>query len=110
MSGMRTRRELLRAGAAGGAAPCASALAYKPLIARALATPACAGASLNDIEHFVILTQENRSFDHYFGAYRGVTGFADPHVLPLGDGSGLSIFAQPGYPGGFDGDHLYPFH
>jgi len=58
----------------------------------------------------VILIQENRSFDHYFGSYRGVTGFADPNVLPLNDGSGLSIFAQPGYPGGFDGNHLYPFH
>jgi phospholipase C len=25
----------------------------------------------------VILTQENRSFDHYFGSYRGVRGFSD---------------------------------
>jgi phospholipase C len=58
----------------------------------------------------VILIQENRSFDHYFGSYPGVRGFADPGVLALGDGSGLSIFAQPGSPGGFDGDHLYPFH
>jgi phospholipase C len=24
-------------------------------------------ASLNDIQHVVILMQENRSFDHYFG-------------------------------------------
>jgi len=39
-----------------------------------------------------------------------VRGFADPAVPGLGDGSGLSILAQPGYPGGFDGDHLYPFH
>jgi phospholipase C len=39
-----------------------------------------------------------------------VRGFADPNVLTLNDGSGLSIFAQPGYPGGFDRDHLYPFH
>lgn len=33
-------------------------------------------ASLNDIEHFVILLQENRSFDHYFGTRPGVAGFA----------------------------------
>jgi phospholipase C len=58
----------------------------------------------------VILIQENRSFDHYFGTYPGVAGFGDPGVLPLHDGSGLSIFAQPGYPGGFEGDHLHPFH
>ncbi len=33
-------------------------------------------ATLNDIEHFVILLQENRSFDHYFGTRPGVAGFA----------------------------------
>jgi phospholipase C len=65
---------------------------------------------LGDIEHVVILIQENRSFDHYFGSYRGVAGFADPDVLPLSDGSGLSILAQPGYPGGYKDGHLYPFH
>jgi phospholipase C len=106
-----TRRELLRAGAAGGAALGVSGLAADSLISRALAaTSSCHGATLSDIEHFVILIQENRSFDHYFGSYRGVTGFADPNALALTDGSGLTVFAQPGYPGGYDGDHLYPFH
>ena len=38
-------------------------------------TPAC--AKLSDIDHVVILIQENRSFDHYFGSYRGVRGFSD---------------------------------
>ena len=38
-------------------------------------TAAC--SKLTDIEHVVILTQENRSFDHYFGSYRGVRGFSD---------------------------------
>ncbi len=100
-----TRRQILKAGVAAGA----SALAYNELIARALAaSPQC--GSLKDIEHIVILIQENRSFDHYFGSYRGVRGFADPNVLHLHDRSGLTIFAQPGYPNGFDGDHLYPFH
>jgi phospholipase C len=108
MSRVITRREVLRAGAASGGALGAAALLSNSLIARALAAPAC--GSLSDIEHVVILIQENRSFDHYFGSYRGVRGFADPNVLKLTDGSGLSIFAQPGYPGGFDGDHLYPFH
>ena len=105
MSRQFTRRQALQAGAAAGV----SALTYNSLIARALANPPSCG-SLKDIQHVVILIQENRSFDHYFGSYRGVTGFADPNVLPLNDGSGLSIFAQPGYPGGFDGNHLYPFH
>jgi phospholipase C len=34
-------------------------------------------SKLSDIEHVVILIQENRSFDHYFGSYRGVRGFSD---------------------------------
>jgi hypothetical protein len=99
----------VRAHAIGGAAVGASALLANPLIERALASPPACG-SLSDIQHVVIRIQENRSFDHCFGSYRGVTGFADPAALPLGDGSGLSIFAQPGYPGGFAGNHLYPFH
>lgn len=37
--------------------------------------PSC--SKLTDIEHVVILIQENRSFDHYFGSYRGVRGFSD---------------------------------
>jgi phospholipase C len=109
MSRLLTRREALRSAAAGGAAFGASALLYNSLIERALANPPRCG-SLGDIQHVVILIQENRSFDHYFGSYRGVTGFADPGALTLTDGSGLTVFAQPGYPGGYDGDHLYPFH
>jgi phospholipase C len=101
MDHVLTRREALRrAGAGVGAATVMS----NSLIAKALAAaPSC--GTLGDIEHVVILIQENRSFDHYFGSYRGVRGFADPNVKRLGDGSGLSIFAQPGYPGGFDGGH-----
>ena len=34
-------------------------------------------SKLTDIEHVVILIQENRSFDHYFGSYRGVRGYSD---------------------------------
>jgi phospholipase C len=37
-------------------------------------------ASLSDIKHVVVLMQENRSFDHYFGTMPGVRGFADPSV------------------------------
>jgi Phosphoesterase family len=29
----------------------------------------------------VILMQENRSFDHYFGTLSGVRGFSDPNIL-----------------------------
>jgi phospholipase C len=40
-------------------------------------------SSLRDIENVVLLMQENRSFDHYFGTMDGVRGFADPHALKL---------------------------
>src|SRR3989440_12325773 len=101
-----TRRQALKR---GGAALGASTLLTNELISKALAASSGCG-KLTDIDHVVILVQENRSFDHYFGSYRGVTGFADPNALALSDGSGLNVFAQPGYPDGFDGGHLYPFH
>jgi phospholipase C len=105
MSHQVTRRQLLKTGAAAGA----FAMGWEAVIKRAVASsPSC--GTLGDVEHVVILVQENRSFDHYFGCYRGVRGFADPRALRLTDGSGLSVFAQPGYPGGYHGDHLYPFH
>jgi len=39
--------------------------------------PSVACSKLSEIEHVVILIQENRSFDHYFGSYRAVRGFSD---------------------------------
>ena len=47
-------------------------------------------ASLSDVQHVVILMQENRSFDHYFGTLSGVRGFSDPHAL-------RGVFGQSGY-------------
>jgi phospholipase C len=72
-------------------------------IAKALAIPANnTTRSLRDIEHIVILMQENRPFDHHFGTLRGVRGFSDPRAvninLPLQSGSGstqVPVFLQP---------------
>jgi len=62
-------------------------------IARALAIPANRRTrSLEDVEHVVVLMQENRSFDHYFGVMRGVRGFGDPHPVTLP--SGESVWFQ----------------
>jgi phospholipase C len=56
-------------------------------IARALAIPANrATRSIRDVEHIVVLTQENRSFDQYFGVMRGVRGFGEPHPATLPSG------------------------
>ncbi|WP_202799627.1 alkaline phosphatase family protein [Rhodanobacter sp. 115] len=66
----------------------------------------------------VILMQENRSFDHYFGTLRGVRGFSDPRPLLFPDGR--PVWYQPnasittpkynacGVPA--DADYVLPFH
>jgi phospholipase C len=96
-----TRREVLHAGAAAGVTAGMLALGADPLIQRVLASPAPRGR-LTDIEHVVILIQENRSFDHYFGTLPGVRGFSDHR--------GRRALYQPGYPApGFNG-YLLPFH
>ncbi|WP_405422394.1 phosphocholine-specific phospholipase C [Streptomyces erythrochromogenes] len=48
--------------------------------------------TIQDIEHIVVLMQENRSFDHYFGAMKGVRGFGDPR--PVLQDNGKTIFHQ----------------
>src|SRR5574340_1624748 len=75
---MSRRSFLARAAAVGGAA--ALSAWAGPIIDRAYASSP-GGGSLSDIEHFVFLMQENRSFDHYFGTLRGVRGFDDPSPL-----------------------------
>ncbi|MBJ8347662.1 phospholipase C [Antrihabitans sp. YC2-6] len=72
-----SRRQFLgKAAAASSAAVFASWAG--PIIDRAYAMDPNGSGSLNDIEHFVFLMQENRSFDHYFGTLSGVRGFDDP--------------------------------
>ncbi|MBR7836431.1 hypothetical protein KDL01_24350 [Actinospica durhamensis] len=80
--------------AQGGAAPTA---AQSRLIETALAASTTA-SSLNDIKHIVVLMQENRSFDHYFGTLSGVRGFSDPNVPTQNvGGASYPIFDQFGY-------------
>jgi len=104
MAPQLTRRDLLKVGAGGAIA---AGLELNPLVRAAMSAPKQCGR-LTDIEHVVILIQENRSFDNYFGTYRGVRGFSDRKALkPPGGGS---VFAQPGYNKPGFGGHLYPFH
>ena len=96
------RRNFLKL-AAGSAATAAGSQA----IAKALRVPAHrVTGTIQDVEHVVILMQENRSFDHYFGALRGVRGFGDPRpvILP----SGRPVWFQPSPKAG-DG-YVLPFH
>ena len=64
-----------------------------PNVRRVLAKEPTRRGSLRDIKHVVLLMQENRSFDHYFGTLAGVRGFDDPKPLQLS--SGQSVFYQP---------------
>ncbi len=71
-----TRRRALRDLGFAGLGLTALGAGLDDLLARAaLAAPR--SGSLRDIDHVVILMQENRSFDHYFGTLSGVRGFGD---------------------------------
>ncbi|MBV8196082.1 MAG: phospholipase [Candidatus Dormibacteraeota bacterium] len=112
MEGPRlSRRQVLAAGAAGGAGLAFSGLG--PSVLRALAAPQVCG-QLSDIQHVVILIQENRAFDHYFGTHAGVRGFSDSNV-PIqtsGPNAGLPIWYQfaAGAPFSNPANTLTPFH
>ncbi|WP_294332403.1 phosphocholine-specific phospholipase C [uncultured Sphingomonas sp.] len=96
------RRDLLKAGSAGGLASL-----WPGLIDRALAIPAAGRTgTLRDVRHIVVHMQENRSFDHYLGMLNGVRGFGDPRPLRLP--GGRSVWAQPSteHPDG----HVLPYH
>ena len=77
-----------------GTTAAATALsAFPPSIRRALAIPANnRTGTIKDVEHVVILMQENRSFDNYFGALQGVRGFGDRFTIPVPNG--LNVFQQ----------------
>jgi phospholipase C len=89
------RRRFLQV--AGGAV---AATALSSSVARAAGIgPAIRTGTIKDVEHIVVLMQENRSFDHYFGSLRGVRGFGDPH--PALQPGGQSVWDQAG---------VLPFH
>jgi phospholipase C len=86
---MTSRRDFLRL-----AATAASATMIPASIRKALAIPPHrATGTIKDVGHVVILMQENRSFDHYFGGLRGVRGFNDPRPARLPNGK--PIWYQP---------------
>ena len=74
-AGMSRRQFLAAATAASGAALLNDWAG--PVIENAYARSAGGTGRLDDIEHVVLLMQENRSFDHYFGTMSGVRGFGE---------------------------------
>jgi phospholipase C len=100
-----TRRRLLK-GAARVAAAAAAAALMPPNVRRLLAQEPTRNRSFENIKHVVLLMQENRSFDHYFGTMAGVRGFDDRDALTLPNGR--SVLYQPDSvnPDGY----ILPFH
>ncbi|MET7642992.1 phosphocholine-specific phospholipase C [Streptomyces sp. NPDC005426] len=93
-----SRRRLFALGGGALGAAAAGSLLPPSLQAAIAAQPAHSAGSgdrdgLGAIKHVVILMQENRSFDHYFGTLRGVRGFGDRNAVELP--SGKPVFEQP---------------
>ncbi|MHC1479989.1 phosphocholine-specific phospholipase C [Frateuria aurantia] len=71
-----------------------AAAALHDSLRTAMALPAHSRTrSIKDVDHIVILMQENRSFDHYYGGLSGVRGFGDPRVARLANGQ--PVWQQP---------------
>jgi phospholipase C len=98
MNSINRRRFLQAAGGAAAFTTLAASIDRATAIAANRRT-----GTLADVEHVVVLMQENRSFDHYFGTMRGVRGFGDPRTVTLP--SGKSVWHQS------DGKQdVLPFH
>jgi len=107
LASVNRRRFLQLGGAAAGAfALAGTGGAVGATRAMASSLPAGATGTISDLKHVVILMQENRSFDHFFGSLQGVRGFGDKQAFRFQ--SGNSIFQQPD-PGRTDGGYLLPW-
>ncbi|QDZ14857.1 alkaline phosphatase family protein [Humibacter ginsenosidimutans] len=96
-SGLSRRGMLQAMGLLGGAMALGGAQAAmaRPASARAAAAALPDGfkGDISDVKHVVILIQENRAFDHYYGALPGVRGFDDKQALRFPNGT--DVFSQP---------------
>ena len=106
------RRRFLQAGVATGMAGMGLSSRAGSIIETAAAHRAHR-ASLSDVQHVVVLMQENRSFDHYFGTLSGVRGFSrGPVPKQKVHGRSYPVFDQFGYEPGVGvtpSGYLQPF-
>ena len=105
MHGEDSSRGLTRRRVLGTAAGAAGLSLLPRSMQKALAAPGQPLRSLSQIKHVMILMQENRSFDHYFGTLQGVRGFDDPEATTLSTGRSVFYQPDPENPGGY----LLPF-
>jgi phospholipase C len=94
---MIDRRALLRQSLQGAALASLPA-GLAPILARAASiAPDRRTGTIGDVAHIVVLMQENRGFDHYFGTMPGVRGFGDRFPIPLPadpDGTPRTVWDQ----------------
>ncbi|MGF1428489.1 phosphocholine-specific phospholipase C [Kitasatospora sp. LaBMicrA B282] len=88
-----SRRTFMAATAGAAAGVAVAGTAGAPTAAAASGTTLTTTGTITDVQHVVILMQENRSFDHYFGTLQGVRGFADRSAIQIA--GGYSVFNQP---------------
>ncbi len=88
-----SRRDLFRGAAVAAGAAVASSVTPAAGALAGSAGPDGRRGDIRDIKHVMILMQENRSFDHYFGSLRGVRGFGDRSTITLP--GGYSVWQQP---------------
>jgi phospholipase C len=106
--GRMSRRRLLAASGAVGAAAAVGlgAAGTQPAAAdskhKQKPKPPRRTGTIADLKHIVIVMQENRSFDHYFGTLKlpGVRGFGDKQVLTWQNGR-TNFFEPNSRPEGF---------
>jgi phospholipase C len=78
---MESRREFIKM-----ASLIAGGMIMPEALAKAASIAPKPGSTVWDADHVVILMQENRSFDHSYGALKGVRGFRDPRAMTLPSG------------------------
>jgi len=119
----RPRRELSRRQVLGAGAALGAGTALHPGLSKLLdqlqetsETYSSKGGNLTDVRHVVILMQENRSFDHYYGVLSGTRGFGDTTSYRSYAGGPstdpTTVFKQKGYTVGSGAtaeDYLEPF-
>ncbi len=99
-----SRRKFLQGSGIAGLSA-ATLASFPASIQKALAIPANnKTGTIKDVEHVVILMQENRAFDHYFGTLKGVRGFGDRFTIP--QPNGRSVWQQIAK----DGSMIMPYH
>ena len=109
-----SRRAALALGAAAIAAGVTGVQALRQAAPASAANPSAAPltGTIKDVKHIVVLMQENRSFDHYYGSMAGIRGFSDKQALelpPSGSYPGGTVFQQPSSSRS-DGGAVLPFH